>query len=314
MQIKYDKKVESNIDLTQEKELRIAILNIVQHAIKNNHLDSNIASANGLYTNEIIQLVFRTVPSGFNNNLLIITNYRLLHINQSILTNILHGDSTDNRNLKENVLFINLNSCQDNFYQGNYSLVLQYGNTKQLIIDSEIADDSLFIRNKIKPLVLKNNEEMVEAYNRMLDLEYASPFDISSIEIDPNEEPIQNIVNKNLKIDKTKEIKKAKQNEKNSAPDSKNSTKQNIATNPNCQYSFGPAPKGYHLIDVIYVQGETINWISNNGNFNKAMDKAFSELASIINPDEFVCNLKFTTQNMGDTFAVNLAGDLYKKD
>ena len=136
MQIKYDKKVESNINLTQEKELRIAILNIGQHAIKNNHLDSNIASANKLYTNEIIQLVFQTIPSGFNNNLLIITNYRLLHINQSILTNILHGDSTDNRNLKENILFSNLNSCQDNFYQGNYSLVLQYGNTKQLHVVS----------------------------------------------------------------------------------------------------------------------------------------------------------------------------------
>ena len=81
-----------------------------------------------------------------------------------------------------------------------------------------------------------------------------------------------------------------------------------------CQVAFGPAPSGYHQIDVIYVQGPTINWISNNGDFPRAMGKAISTLLDTLQPDEFVCNLQFTTQNMGDTFAVNLAGDLYKKD
>lgn len=330
MQINYAKNVKANINLKDNKELRAAILGIIQSATKLNHLDFTLIG-NG-YNNESIQLVFRNITSSSANSILVLTNYRIIYINQSTLDNILHGNALNEQNIKKNILFIDLTSCQDNIYQGEYSLILQYGNDKKFTIYSEARSDSDFIKEKIKPIILRNNEQMVEAYNKSIEKDSNIPLDISSIVIDPNEKTIQEVIDdeqqreheaeENEKSNRLKPVSPiqehkniTKEKDDSTVPLSKSDENENNSSkNARCQLAFGPAPSGYHQIDVIYVQGPTINWISNNGNFPKAMGKALSTLLDTLQPDEFVCNLQFTTQNMGDTFAVNLAGDLYKKD
>jgi hypothetical protein len=55
MQINYAKNVKTNINLKDNKELRAAILGIVQNAIKLNHLDFTLIENS--YNNESIQLI-----------------------------------------------------------------------------------------------------------------------------------------------------------------------------------------------------------------------------------------------------------------
>lgn len=326
MQINYAKNVKTNINLKDNKELRAAILGIVQNAIKLNHLDFTLIENS--YNNESIQLVFRNITSSSANSILVLTNYRILYINQSTLDNILHGNVLRDQNIEKNILFVDLSSCQDNLYQDEYSLILQYGNDMKFTIYSEARSDSAFIKEEIKPIILRNNEQMVEAYNKSIEKDSNIPLDISSIVIDPNEKTIQEVIDDEQQKEREKEEREKSNKIKpvSSIQEHKNITKERgdsvaSASMPDtsepdnkCQVAFGPAPSGYHQIDVIYVQGPTFNWISNNGDFPRAMGKAISTLLDTLQPDEFVCNLQFTTQNMGDTFAVNLAGDLYKKD
>lgn len=330
MQINYAKNVKANINLKNNKELRAAILGIVQNAIKLNHLDFTLVGNS--YNNESIQLIFRNITSSSANSILVLTNYRILYINQSTLDNILHGNVLNEQNIEKNILFVDLTSCQDNIYQGEYSLILQYENDRKFTIYSEARSDSNFIKREIKPIILRNNEQMVEAYNRSIEKDGNIPLDISSVVIDPNEKTIQEVIDDEQRREHEAEEKEKSnkikpvfsiQEHKNITKEKDDSTvpmsrsdesKNNSSKKTRCQVAFGPAPSGYHQIDVVYVQGPTINWISNNGNFPKAMGKALSMLLDMLQPDEFVCNLQFTTQNMGDTFAVNLAGDLYKKD
>ena len=96
MQINYAKKVKANINLKNNKELRAAILGIVQNAIKLNHLDFTLVGNS--YNNESIQLIFRNITSSSANSILVLTNYRILYINQSTLDNILHGNVLNEQN------------------------------------------------------------------------------------------------------------------------------------------------------------------------------------------------------------------------
>lgn len=303
MQINYAKNVKTNINLKDNKELRAAILGIVQNAIKLNHLDFTLIENS--YNNESIQLVFRNITSSSANSILVLTNYRIIYINQSTLDNILHGNVLSEQSIERNILFVDLTSCQDNIYQGEYSLILQYGNDMKFTIYSEARSDSDFIKEEIKPIILRNNEQMVEAYNKSIEKDSNIPLDISSIVIDPNEKTIQEVIDDEQQREHEAEEKEKSNKLKpvSSIQEHKNITKEkddSVASAPKsdtsepdnkCQVAFGPAPSGYHQIDVIYVQGPTINWISNNGNFPKAMGKALSTLLDTLQPDEFVCNL-----------------------
>lgn len=318
MKIEYSKDVKSNIDLTNEKELKASILGIVKQSIEENHLDFRLTPASAFYKNEIITIIYKAKRFGVDDDFIIITNYRILCVPQSTVNAIIRGEKFNNYSIKDNLLFIDLSSCQDNVYNDIYSLILQYGKANKLIINSDSKYEASFIKANIKPLILKNNDRMVEAYNSLIEKADDLPFDITSIVIDPNEQTLQEI-----RAEKEKKKKQTINFEgQGERHDDKsliqNSNSGNVAESKElaekCHYSFGPAPKGYHQIDVVYAQGPTINWLSNNGNFVKGMQKALGELSSMIKDDEFVCNMRFTTQNMGDTFAVNLAGDLYKKD
>lgn len=318
MQIKYSKDVKSNIDLLKDEELRASILEVVKESIGDHHLDFSISSANDLYKNEVIRIVFKFKYFGLNANLVIITNYRIINIPQSTINTIIRGEQIDSDNIKNNILFIELNACQDNVYNGEYSLILKYRETDELIINGDSKGDSSFIKKNIKPLILGNNDKMVKAYNSLVEKADDLPFDVTSIIADPSEKTLQEIVTQKLKTE-NEDNNFEKQDQ--SADDEGLTEKINHKkiTEPDdkpsvCHYSFGPAPKGYHQTDVVFAQGPSVNWISNNGNFVKGMQKALDELGSMLQDDELVCNMRFTTQNMGDTFAVNLAGDLYKKD
>lgn len=313
MQIKYVENIKSNLDMTNKKILRASILRIVQQSIIRNHLDFDLALNNDFYKDEEISIIFKSEHLGLNNNLLIITNYRIVNISQSTIDTIINGENANENNIKDNFLFIDLSSCQDNLYDGSYSLILKYGDNKKLIINANTEHDATFIKKSIKPLILNNNEKMVETYNTLIEEKNTQPFDISSLKIDPKEKTVQDAIQE--EADVTNDTNSKKKDSRQEIQDqSKTEEEDNDAKENKCRFSFGPAPKGYHQVDIIYAQGPTINWISNNGNFPKGMDKALEELVKIMDDDEFVCNLRFTTQNMGDTFAVNLAGDLYKKD
>ena len=43
------------------------------------------------------------------------------------------------------------------------------------------------------------------------------------------------------------------------------------------------------------------------------MDKIMSNFSEFVGPDECIFNMRYTTQSMGDTYAVNAVGDLCKK-
>lgn len=75
----------------------------------------------------------------------------------------------------------------------------------------------------------------------------------------------------------------------------------------------GPKTDDYEYEDMVYVQAQNINWIANAGNFVRAMDKIMSNFSEFVGPDECIFNMRYTTQSMGDTYAVNAVGDLCKK-
>ena len=310
MQIEYVKDVKSNLDIANQKLLRASILRIVKQSAITNHLEFSL-TANNFYETERINIVFKKEHVGLNNNLVVITNYRIINISQSIIDSFIHGEQTSEEFIKDNLLFIDLTACQDNFYEGKYSLILNYGNKKKLIIDSETEDDATFIKSHIKPLILENNDKMVEAYNNLIEKTDNQPFEVSSLKIDPEEKTIQEIIR-----EEEKEQVQASSKAISKSNDNNQFTGSQISNmNGNCHYSFGPAPiEGYHQVNIIYAQSPKINWINNTESFTEGMDKALNKLQKLLKPDEFVYNLQFTTQNMGDTVTVNLAGDLYKKD
>lgn len=310
MQIEYARNVKSNLDIVNKKLLRASILRIVQQAASTNHLEFSLSADNSFYKNETINIIFESKGLGLSNNLVVVTNYRIINVTKSTVDTIVNGEKLDEDNVKDNLLFIDLTACQDNLYEGTYSLILNYRDNKKLIINSETETDAAFIKKNIKPLVLKYNERMVEIYNNLIEKNDNQPFKPSSLKIDPQEKTVQEIINE--------EEKEQAQSSSEPVNESKNTKQrmhnQNGLSNSNCHYSFGPAPKGYHQVDIIYAQSPTIEWISGNGNFRNGMAKALEELDKLMEPDDFVYNLRFTTQDMGDTFTVNLAGDLYKKN
>lgn len=72
-------------------------------------------------------------------------------------------------------------------------------------IYSEARSDSAFIKEEIKPIILRNNEQMVEAYNKSIEKDSNIPLDISSIVIDPNEKTIQEVIDDEQQKEREKE-------------------------------------------------------------------------------------------------------------
>lgn len=105
MQIKYVENVKSNLDMTNKKILRASILRIVQQSIIRNHLDFDLALNNDFYKDEEISIIFKSEHLGLNNNLLIITNYRIVNISQSTIDTIINGENANENNIKDNFLF-----------------------------------------------------------------------------------------------------------------------------------------------------------------------------------------------------------------
>ncbi|WPK17548.1 hypothetical protein BB06_02805 [Pediococcus pentosaceus CGMCC 7049] len=81
----------------------------------------------------------------------------------------------------------------------------------------------------------------------------------------------------------------------------------------NGRIHVGSMPDNFEYVDIIYTQAENFNFVSNNGNFTRAMDKIMNQLYPLIGPEQSIFNLRITSQNMGDTYSVNAVGDLCER-
>lgn len=77
----------------------------------------------------------------------------------------------------------------------------------------------------------------------------------------------------------------------------------------NCSVFVGPMTDKYEYDCMVFTQAENINWMSNNGDFNRAMEKIIKNFNSVVGKDQCIFNFRYTTQNMGDTYSVNAVGD-----
>lgn len=303
MYIRYAKNCKENCKLNQNTDLRAVILDIVYSAALDNPMQLNLKKSDNYYANEDILYVFHNdSPSFLSYDFYIITNFRILPIDTDYINNILDSKklekTTDKNYLLSKIDTINSKKSNKGLY---YVDITSNGDT--FPIKSNNPNTSKLIERDITPLLFKLNDRIVDTYNKTLQLN-DNQLDIDSITISPKESPFLNteqrtpyptdVERENSAFGEQSRVRKTK----NNAP----------------QVAFGPAPKGYHLDRIAYSQGQVINIINENGNFIKAMQRAIDSIEQDLAPDEMMCNIKFQTQNMENTLAVNLGCDIYKKD
>lgn len=95
----------------------------------------------------------------------------------------------------------------------------------------------------------------------------------------------------------------------NSSSDSIKPNSSSDSIKNNCSVFVGPMTDKYEYDCMVFTQAENINWMSNNGDFNRAMEKIIQNFNSVVGKDQCIFNFRYTTQNMGDTYSVNAVGD-----
>lgn len=316
MQIEYDKLYSSNLDLKQMSEFSSAFLGIVKYAIISRPYDLDLSLVNNDYKNEKIITVYCDNKADLQSaHFFILTNFRLLKVNFSALQKVALNE-LDSRDIKNAIFLINLESCQDRIQSNEYTTLQLTANNEELQIAANNEEDTNFINNNLRKRLLIENSKIVDVYNDCMDKFPKSKPDLGNIQIISNElnsykiseRNMQGTINTSTNLSLKSEIKR---------PADKSVAKTNITKKEHeqrkyrCPCSFGPAPEGFYLEDIICAQGKDT---SDDPNFTKAMDKAVNTIINMLDKDEVVCNMKFTTQNTESYFSVNLAGDLYKKD
>ncbi|QZN93374.1 hypothetical protein KZE55_02060 [Limosilactobacillus panis] len=303
MYIRYAKNCKENYDLNQNDDLSAVILDIVYSAALDNPMQLDLKKSDNYYANEDILYIFHNdSPSFLSYDFYIITNFRILAIDTDYINNILDNKKLE-KTVDKNYLLSKLDTIKSKKSNKGLYYVDITGNDDTFPIKSSNPSTSKLIETDITPLLFKLNDRIVKAYNKTLLLS-DNQLDVNSITISPKEKPF---LNAEQRIPFPTDVEK-----ENSAFEMQSRVRKTKHNAP--QVAFGPAPEGYHLDRIAYSQGQVINVINENGNFIKAMQRAIDSIEQDLAPDEMMCNIKFQTQNMEETLAVNLGCDIYKKD